>query len=815
METAPIPPTAEACSAATRSYRVVSFPGAGLDTVLQMGVIHALLVTRRQAPDMVAGISVGAITAAALGEVFHASAGAGASADEDEEVRVARFSELLEAFRNAPSTVLKSFFPDPLETNAAHALKPVELPRHFKEERDSRQEAVASRTGLIRLFNQLIRLRVSVKVFAQLSRVLMGWRAVGEADWKRRWIVRGRLVARLWWIVARNIFALSMPVSVIARVGLCEILGLTGRAQSEGVEAGHIMFDRWVLIRRARGFGLRLFLGVMPLLLLLAAVPVLLLLTLSAWSVIPLPPRGSISGWTEVSIALIIVATLIAWLSLLRRKTIFGDLLKHYQIFTELGDSYALKEALVQNFDPAYFGEFRFDDNVRRALKQEKPLAGGCANKKPLNAYTDDGQRRSSVRVVPLAANLRTGKLEAIPAETSVVDALMCACAVVPFFRAQTIKKGGKSATFIDGISVSNDPIMPVFEEACKVLCDQAEPRRDHLRIISVPLLPLRQDKVSRQSEPYTGLVEVTLRARQLERFQDMLLDKSLIDRINRVLNGRPATICDETCERETFLPTKVRLVAPDSLPELGLRLMHAGSVGERRKLIDTAVADGCRAMIERLVTDAMPDTRTPEERRFFLEPDEEMPDEWPHRDEGSASTLRDAIESLRSSGSTVMRSDGREYVSCRKLIAAWGAMKPFPGGDPADAANPDPGPGISEVCRSCIACHKPTGENGAQEEELRQHVRLPRLTPSPFVREPTPAEVKKGPAVVFLFSGGVFRGVFQVGFSNAVSELGIQPDVVAGASVGSIAGGKKSRPMWPCPAHHGFWRIQKKPRSS
>ena len=134
-----------------------------------MGVIHALLVTRRQAPDMVAGISVGAITAAALGEVFHASAGAEASAEEDEEVRVARFSELLEAFRNAPSTVLKGFFPDPLETNAAHALKPVELPRHFKEERDSRQESVASRTGLIRLFNHLIRLRVSVKVFAQLA----------------------------------------------------------------------------------------------------------------------------------------------------------------------------------------------------------------------------------------------------------------------------------------------------------------------------------------------------------------------------------------------------------------------------------------------------------------------------------------------------------------------------------------------------------------------------------------------------------------------------------------------------------------------
>ena len=111
----PAPQTPEACSVAKRPYRVISFPGAGFDTVMQMGVVHALLVTRRKAPDMVAGISVGAITATALGEVLQANAGANASADEDEEVRVARFSELLEAFRNAPSTILKGFFPDPLK----------------------------------------------------------------------------------------------------------------------------------------------------------------------------------------------------------------------------------------------------------------------------------------------------------------------------------------------------------------------------------------------------------------------------------------------------------------------------------------------------------------------------------------------------------------------------------------------------------------------------------------------------------------------------------------------------------------------------
>ncbi|MGD8910499.1 MAG: patatin-like phospholipase family protein [Chromatiales bacterium] len=42
-------------------------------------------------------------------------------------------------------------------------------------------------------------------------------------------------------------------------------------------------------------------------------------------------------------------------------------------------------------------------------------------------------------------------------------------------------------------------------------------------------------------------------------------------------------------------------------------------------------------------------------------------------------------------------------------------------------------------------------------------------------------------PMVSLLFSGGVFRGVFQVGVLNALSELNVRPDIVAGASIGSI----------------------------
>ena len=800
------------CPVTMRPYRVISFPGAGFDTVMQMGVVHALLVTRRNAPDMVAGIQVGAITASVLGEVFKANAGANAAAEDDEEVQVARFSELLEAFRNTPSTVMKSFFPDALETNAAHALKPVELPRHFKEERDSREESVASRTGLIRLFNHLILLRVSVKVFSQLVRVLLGWNTFSQSGMVMRWLRRGDLVARLWWIVARNIYSLSMPASLIAGVELCEVLGVNGKSAAKGVEAGHIIFNRWAWFEKIWQMTQWLLLGFIPLMLVLGIIPALLFLGLTACKVVSLPSLVLISGSSLATTALVIVISLVAWGCLFFRKNLFSDLLKHYQIFSDLGDSYALKEVLVQNFDPSYYGDFRFDEHVRRALKHGIPLPGGCGNKKLLQSYANDRHRQNGVTVVPLAANLGTGNLEAIPKETSVVDALMCACAVVPFFRAQSVRKDGATATFIDGTNVSNDPVVPVFEEACKIVTHHADPRWEYVRIISVPLQPLRQQAHSGQHEPYTGLVDVTLRALELQRFQDMLLDKGIIDRVNRALGCRPVTFTDERGHKETFLPAKVRLVAPERPHQLSLRLMHAGSALERRKLIDTAVADGCRAMIERLVTDALPDTRTVEERRFFLEPDEEMPDEWPHRDSNNKSTLRAAVESLRESKESIIDQDGTEYVSCRKLLAAWGGMKPLPGADPPDAEHPNSGPGISEVCRCCITCHKRTGAKDVEQEELLQHVRLPRATPSFFPAEPKQVEKKKGPAVVFLFSGGVFRGVFQVGFANAVSELGIQPDVVAGASVGTIIGAFTGR-VFEKPAGNDLIERQRQTR--
>ena len=92
-------------------------------------------------------------------------------------------------------------------------------------------------------------------------------------------------------MVARNVFSLSLPVSLVARVELCELLGINGKAHAEGVEAGYIIFNPWAWFHWAWDRSLWLLLGLLPLTLALATIPALLLLGLSASSVIDVPPQ--------------------------------------------------------------------------------------------------------------------------------------------------------------------------------------------------------------------------------------------------------------------------------------------------------------------------------------------------------------------------------------------------------------------------------------------------------------------------------------------------------------------------------------------
>ena len=144
----------------TEVYALSFGPGA-FDTMVQLGVIHALLVAHRRPPNVVLGLSAGAINAVALGEVFAEPGGTPG--------QVSRFRELLNAARNSLRVLRHELSPDPLELNTTHALTPMTLPIHHEQERAERAKALRSVTGILRLFNDITKLCVTLHVLVQLA----------------------------------------------------------------------------------------------------------------------------------------------------------------------------------------------------------------------------------------------------------------------------------------------------------------------------------------------------------------------------------------------------------------------------------------------------------------------------------------------------------------------------------------------------------------------------------------------------------------------------------------------------------------------
>src|SRR5215510_15419484 len=123
-----------------RPVRALAFSSGGYNTAFHLGAIHALMVSRGRAPDVVVGLSAGAITATALAEVLQ---------KPTEGERVARFREVLECYRAAPGALFRALAPDPYQISSQKPLLPQPLPIHAESERKDRAAAMRARAGLI------------------------------------------------------------------------------------------------------------------------------------------------------------------------------------------------------------------------------------------------------------------------------------------------------------------------------------------------------------------------------------------------------------------------------------------------------------------------------------------------------------------------------------------------------------------------------------------------------------------------------------------------------------------------------------------
>jgi|GEM_PF-1218209 len=197
--------------------RALTFGGGAFDTVMQLGVAHALLVRNGKAPDHIVGISAGAINAAALAEILQA--GRDLETPEQELAAcVRKMREFINAYVDIPSKIVESTFPDAFEVNAQKALEPLELPVHFAEERQSRQDANRSRAGLILLINHFLRVRLTVAVITKMIRRVLAIRQSSELKLPKKNIASTRVwnYAGIWFAALTHSYAASQLVGTLA-----------------------------------------------------------------------------------------------------------------------------------------------------------------------------------------------------------------------------------------------------------------------------------------------------------------------------------------------------------------------------------------------------------------------------------------------------------------------------------------------------------------------------------------------------------------------------------------------------------------------
>jgi predicted acylesterase/phospholipase RssA len=528
--------------------RALAFSGGAFDTIMQLGAAHALLVADAAAPDYVVGVSAGAINAAALAEILQA--GHGLPNRTDAQVDTLR--KFLNAYREVPGELMDAIVPDALEILAKDPLAPLRTPIHPKEERDQRERANHARAGLVRLLNDLWRLRLTVGTTTRIVRRLLSAKEAGALSGRARigaYLKAGRGLVGLGW---------RHPVQIASI--FWDVLGAIARRppKTPRRSAADIVFR----FRTVRRLWRTIFRGV------------------KVVSFIPLWP-----------IAVVVSATT----SSERRARLVTRVLAHYEIADGIANTDVITQQLVRCFDPEYYGRPDIGAIVEAAFQGADAAPPATSAPLQLSEYS---RRSPAILVAPVAADAATGDLTIIDQEVPIVDALTAAVATVPFFPPRTITINGREHTFIDGLNVSNEALAPLLSYV------RRHPTTGNvLDIYPVTPFPVTQGMVNEDKDTYDGLLAVASRALQLRRFRDATMEQRLTRLHTRVL---PSGSMTTAVNGHTYVRANVYPLEPMQPLRINARVFSGETGQPLSTILEQTVADGCRVTLEGIIPDSV-----------------------------------------------------------------------------------------------------------------------------------------------------------------------------------------------------------------
>jgi predicted acylesterase/phospholipase RssA len=719
-----------------------AFGGGAFDTTMYLGVVHALLASERRAPDIVLGVSAGSLAATVLAEVLQA--GSQLKPEEAAEARVARFREFLTAYRDAPRELRRAFVPDLFELTNRAPLKPMESPLHCESERHDRREYVKSLSGLSNLINDLLSLRINVHYLIQAGFRWLNLAAVGNYSSPiRQWRcfasngtkVLSRTFLNLWRIapLGRQYFASLLPTDT----------GLRGQSAEQLIGP-----FRSRMSRVARGITIGLSAGLLYMLFCLGVVFFCLwlpyklgkslweelLLTLTKKRPIPsLKPSTGLRGWIH-SVS----------------KDVGRRLLLQYDLQDELSHPYPLKEILIRLIDPEnYYGKVKLPHVIEKAIRQVDEVE--VREEPKAKTFLHYLQADPPIHVAPVAAELGSLNIDVLPSNSRVVDGLLAANAIPIFFKpvsnGELFGNNAEDGAYIDAAPVTDAPV--------SLLIDHLKDRV-HPNVTSIFLYPVRAFSSKEEKVPLERALDSVLalaeRAMDLQRYQHIRLEHRLTKLYHALL---PKAV--QEIEEKCFISANLHPIEASPSLNLNERIFEAKSVADQDRLVLEAVATGCRRTME-----------------VILE--------------------REVAHYAGRGGA----------VSCAQVVQALLKGEGHPRNDASNSI-PSPGPGLPEVCRACRFPEASRSEASQSLEVLGSRDLSPvwphRDTKTAtvesreaisslseeFHKADDSLKVPDEPWITLVLSGGVFRGVFQIGVLSALQQASVQPKLFAGASVGSI----------------------------
>lgn len=822
-----------------RRRRALLFVGGGVDTAMQLGVAHALLVSGGAPPDYVLGVSAGAVNAAAVAEVLQAGP-PGLPREEQEKLSAAarlpfqvdKLRNFIETYLELPATLFDSLLPDSLEILAREPLTPLELPIHFDREREGRRVANEAKSGLVSLINDLLDIRLSVGTATRIARKILGRIAAAEQPEALKRF--GKSVAceagmlRIIWMrfpetapLAANLLAGYLIGPNRALLHGFETAATADKLISRTAIAAKIAHPfrftgRWLLIGHLFFF----------------ATVAWLISLLPRLIAVPFSRRDKKPGKRFAGIRAAL-GGIKSWFGGVLQSPL-TRILRYYGLADGLANTDMLKQLLVRCFDQEYYGRTEMTKILNRSLDYD-PSGAEKATDLYRKRLSDYQKNVPSIHVAAVVADVRLGELRVLPKQVPVVDALLAATAKVPFFpavkidedfemrRAKASKRyrrrrllkerqreetwrneqmrseaaragpvgelppprpvppedteqlpeipedqGGGGAWYIDGANISTEAIGPLLHYVRDLLAKRKD-RSASLDIYRVSSLPISSPQLPTETT-FEGVLDVLPRALQLKRFRDATVEQQLTALYTKVLPRDQSYWCYEPDKksdkksdkktRQVFVNARVFPLEPQRPVEILKVLLERQRV-DYHELVYQTVADGCRASMEGMLPSLI-------RAKAQLEP----------------------------------------VVSCAAVIEERAGGVVIPG----RAASQ--GPGVSEICKHCAlnrnadpakTTHRaslratpddradwPEWPAGAPDQLLDVIPPPPPAKKQPmdlgdWPRRRAEVEGTERPLVTLLFGGGVFRGVFHMGVMNALNQVGLVPDVVAGSSVGSI----------------------------